>query len=141
MKMKRWFAVWAGVGLLAGCTQYAVREGTHPPVTVPGPDTEVRYNNVSLLDDSLHGKIGIMSTGWNRTPTNTAQAWVQVRNRTDYFCQVEARTQFYDATQAPVDGPTAWQRVMLSPNSITTYRENSNRTDVAAYYVEIREGR
>ena len=108
---------------------------------VRGPDTEVRQNNVSILDQSVGAKVSIMGSGWNRTPTNTAQVWVQVRNRTDFFIQIECRTQFFDAARIPIEGPTSWQRVMLSPNTITTYRENSTRTDVASYYVEVREGR
>ena len=141
MKKRKWLTV-AIVGLLAaGCARTVMHEGTHPPVTVPGPDTNVRLNNVSVLDDSLQGRIAVQGTDWQRTATGTLQVWAQLRNRTDYFMQVEVRTQFYDRNQAPVGKPSSWQRVMLSPNSMTTYRENSTGTDPAYYYIEIREGR
>ena len=141
MKKRVVLLMFALVGLGVGCVRNVVQEGTYPPVMVPGPDTGVRFNNVSLVDSSLQGKIAIQGSGWSRTATGTAQLWVQVRNRTDYFMQVEARTQFFDAAKVPLEGPSAWQRLMLSPNTITTYRENSTGSDVAYYYVEIREGR
>ena len=141
MKLKRTCFVMAVVALAAGCARTRVVEGTHPPVRIDGPDTGVRYNNVSLTDDSLQAKIAVQASNWSRTATGNAQVWVQLRNRTDYQLQVEARTQFFDASRAPLGDPSAWQRVILSPNTITPYRENSTRPDTAYYYVEVREGR
>lgn len=140
MKLKLTYAV-AVLALAAGCTRTRITEGTHPPVRIDGADTGVRYNNVSLTDDSLQGKIAVQATNWSRTATGNAQVWAQLRNRTDFALQVEARTQFFDASKAPLGKPSAWQRVILSPNTITTYRENSTRPDTAFYYVEVREGR
>lgn len=134
-------AVFVVGGLLAGCTRTVIREGTSPPVRISSENTGVRYNNVSLLDPSLEGKIAVQGSNWNRTATGNARVWVQIRNRTDFFMQVECRTQFFDNTKAPVGNPSAWQRLGLSPNAISTYRENSTDQNVAYYYVEIREGR
>ena len=126
---------------LSGCVRHVVHEGTHGPVHVPGPNTEVRLNNVSLLDDSLANTIAIQGTNWQKTATGTAEVWVQVRNRTDYRYHLEGRVQFFNENQAPIGKPTAWKRVIVGPNEITTYREFSRDTNVAYYYVEIREGR
>jgi len=126
---------------LSGCAPTVVTEGTHPPVLIPGENTNVRLNNVSLTDDALAGKVAIQGSGWQETDTGTAQVWVQIRNRTDYYLQLQCRTQFYDAQKAPLGQPSAWQRVMASPNAITTYRENSTHQGPGYYYVEIREGR
>ena len=127
--------------LSGACTRTIIREGTVPPVHVEGADTGVRFNNASITDPSLRGKVAIQNTGSSRSATGTAQVWVQIRNRTDYAMQLEARTQFYDSHKAPIGKPSGWQRVVLSPNTIQTYRENSVSTDVSHYFVEIREGR
>ena len=126
---------------LSGCARKIVAEGTHPPVLIPGPNTTARLDSVSLTDDSLQGKIAIQGSDSSRSDTGTVQVWVRIRNRTDYHMQVEARTQFYDADETPLAKPSAWQRLQLSPNTISTYRENSLGPDAAFYYVEIREGR
>ena len=63
-----------------------------------------------------------------------------IRNRTDFVQQIEARTQYFDTVGVPVEEPTAWTRLTLDPNSIRAYKELSTHTsDVAHYYVEIRE--
>ena len=120
-------------------------EGTKPALRITDPnfpETRARLNNVGILDDSLRYKIAIEGTGANRTATQTLQVWAQIRNRTDYPLQVECRTQWYDANQAPVDKPTAWERIALTPNSIETYRANSsNIYGITYYYIELREGR
>ena len=65
-----------------------------------------------------------------------------IRNRTDFPLQIEGRVQFFDESKAPVEGPTAWQRVFLPPQSVATYKESStNVYDIGYYYIEIREGR
>lgn len=141
MKLKLSYVAAIVVVLGMGCTRMRIAEGTHPPVRIDTGNTGIRYNSVSLTDDSIQGKIGVEASNWSRTPTGNAQVWVQLRNRTDYMLQVEARTQFFDASKAPLGVPSAWQRVMLSPNTSTTYRESSARPDTAYYYVEVREGR
>jgi hypothetical protein len=124
-----------------GCTRTVIREGAYPPVRVPTANTSVRYNNVALTDGSLQGKIAVEGSDWHRTDTGNAEVWVQLRNRTDYYMQVEARVQFYDDSRAPIGAPSAWQRIGLSPNAIDTYREMSTSPDVVYYFIEVREGR
>lgn len=130
--------------LLFGCTEYNVNEGSFAPVNVRDPQlpaTQIRWNNVSLLDRSIQHKIFVEATNSRRTPTNTLEVWAIFRNRTDYPLQLEARTSFYDISQAPIEGPTAWQRVYLPPNATSNYMTASTKVDVGFYTIEIREGR
>lgn len=139
-----------------GCTRkYVVKEGAAPGVRIrdpQAPQTQIRWNSVVIIDDSLQdwqgspkekkGKIAVENTNARRTPTGTVEVWAVLRNRTDYPLQIEGRTHFFDKNYAPVEGPTAWQRVYLSPNSVAVYREfSTNVMDIGYYYVEIREGR
>lgn len=129
-----------------GCNQYRYKttEGSYAPTQVRDPNlpgTQIRWNNVSILDASIAGKIFVEGTGTSRTATNTLAVWSVFRNRTDYPLQLEVRTTFYDHGQAPLEGPTAWQRLILPPNSAMHYKEYSTRVDVGYYHIEAREGR
>jgi hypothetical protein len=125
------------VVICGGC----VHEGSHAPVMIRGANTQVRLNNVSILDDAIAGKIAVQGSGADRTPTGNLDVWTQLRNRTDYPLEVESRVQFFDGREVPIEAPSAWQRLHLSPNEITTYREASTRPDAVFYFIEIRAGR
>jgi|GEM_PF-460560 hypothetical protein len=147
------------VFLIAGCSQVYVAEGPAPAMKVDNGYSVFRMNSVAILDQSLQryyiwentvtgpieigkkGKIAVESVGVKRSPTNTLEVYAMLRNRTQYPLQVQARCQFFDSVRAPVEGPTAWQRIMLPPGSVAPYKEFSVRTDASYYYVEIREGR
>ncbi|MFT5126444.1 MAG: hypothetical protein ACI8W8_000037 [Rhodothermales bacterium] len=124
--------------LQTGCSTVQ-EEGPHAGVR--NPQVQIAMNNAVLTDDSLAGKIAVEQTSWSRTENGMPQVWALIRNRTDYRLQVEARTRFYDAQQAPLPGPAAWQRISLGPNTTETYRVNGSRADVGFYSIEIREGR
>ena len=146
-----------GAVALTGCQTETVnvREGPGPGVRVRSgmaPYATIRMNTAVVLDDSLqnwnvgqkgkYSKIAVESTNAKRTETGTVKAWAVLRNRTDHPLQIEGRVQFFDEMEAPVEGPTAWQRVHLPANSVATYSENSTDADhVKYYYIEIREGR
>jgi hypothetical protein len=146
MKQLRLFGIGAVALALGACT---VNEGPRPGMRVDdarAPHATVQYDRVVILDQSLQsargGKLAIESQGARRTATGTLEVYAVIRNRTDYPLQVEGRVQFFDPDKVPVEGPSAWQRVYLSPNSVQTFRETSTRVhDIAHYYVEIREGR
>ena len=149
------FVAALAVTLLPGGETVDVREGPGPGVRVRSglaPYANVRMNTVAVIDKSLQdwqgspgrkrGKIAVEDTNSKRTETGTVQAWALLRNRTDFPLQIEGRVQFFDEEQAPLEGPSAWQRLHLPANSTATYRENSTNTDhVKFYYIEIREGR
>ena len=135
----------AALILAAACAEYDVREGSFAPVRVRDenlPGTQVRWNNVSLLDRSIKHKIFVEATNSRRTPTGTLEVWALFRNRTEYPLQLEARASFYDANKAPLEGPTAWQRIYLPANATGNYSEIfSTVIDIGYYNIEVREGR
>jgi len=128
-----------------GCGEhYAVHEGSSAPLRIRDdnlPGTQIRWNNVSLLDKSIRNKILVEASNSRRTATDTLEVWALFRNRTDYSLQIEARTSFFDASQAPLEGPTAWQRLMLPPNAHGHYKEFSTNEEIGFYTIEVREGR
>lgn len=164
-----WLSCLAAALIAAGCV-VSVHEGAAPGVRVQdsrAPQAGIRLNTVNIIDKSLqkwdgdkrdpkwlallknnpeeakkYSKIAVEATNARRTPTGTVEVWATLRNRTDYPLQIEGRAQFFDSSQAPVEGPTAWQRVHLPPNSVATYKESSVKVmEIGYYYIEIREGR
>ncbi len=131
--------------ILTACGEhYLVKEGSSAPVRIRDdnlPGTQIRWNNVSLLDKSIANKILVEATNSRRTATNTLEVWALFRNRTDYAQQLEARASFFDASQMPLEGPTAWQRIILPPNANGHYKEFSTNINIGYYTIEVREGR
>lgn len=149
-----------------------VPEGASPGVQVRdrmAPNARIRMNSVAIVDKSLqywdtrqveyqpawlsifsggspenqkYSKIAVEGTNARRSPTGTVEVWATFRNRTDYTLTIECRAHFFDHQQAPVEGPTAWQRVHLPQQSIGSYNEfSTNVMDVGYYYIEVREAR
>lgn len=148
--------------MLAGCAA-SIGEGPMPALQVNQSGNSggmIRMNSVAILDRDLQkwvvhqeneisatneaaksGKIALESTGARRSQTGTIEAWALLRNRTNKPLHIEGRVQFFDKSQAPLEGPTAWQRIILPPNSISAYREfSTDALNVSFYYIEIREG-
>lgn len=149
-----------------------VPEGPSPGVRIRHPDApnaRIRMNSVAIVDKSLqrwntkrfeyqpdilwifsrgspenekYSKIAVEGTNARRSPTGTVELWAIFRNRTDSPLTIECRSYFFDRQEAPIEGPTGWQRVYLPPQSIGTYKEfSTNVTDVGYYYIEVREAR
>lgn len=154
--------VLAFVFTLSGCTTHDIKEGPAPGVRVEGAEfARLRMNSVAILDRDLQnwyvyempigkklvehgkaGKIAVERTDSRRTATGTLETYALLRNRTNHDLQIEGRVQFFDQSEAPVEGPTTWQRLMLPANSVATYKEFSTLVDgINYYYIEIREGR
>jgi hypothetical protein len=130
-----------------GC-KTVVSEGPAPGMKVDdprAPQATIQYNTVVILDKSLQGnkaKLAVENTNSRRTQSGTLEVWAVIRNRTDFQLQIEARAQFFNAEQTPSEGPTAWQRIFLPPQSVQTYREYSTKiNEISYYYIEVREGR
>jgi hypothetical protein len=135
----------AATGLIVVLVGCAVNEGTYKSQYVPSGkyyQTGVYWDNFAITDKSIAKKIAVERQGSERTATGTLEVWASLRNRTDFPLQVECRVQFFNADSAPVEGPSAWRRLMLPANTIATWRELSmGNGNIAHYYGEIREGR
>lgn len=145
--------------ITAGCSSTRVYEGPAPGIRVQSegaPNAGIRYNSVAILDRELQtsyvfqngeikqghvGKIAVENAGTRRSATGTVEAWAILRNRTNFNQQIEGRVTFFDTQKGPLEGPTAWQRIILPPNSIDTFKEFSTSiSEVGYFYIEIREG-
>jgi len=154
--MKR-VAVMVGVACLLGACQTKFDEGAVVGQRVDdalAPNAMIHYDQVVILDKYLQsekhvmtlgfektektGRIAVESQGVRRNSTGTVHVTAQLRNRTDSELKVQARVSFFDAGYSPIDEPSGWQLIVMPPNAIGKYEENSLVTDVAHYIVEIR---
>ena len=109
---------------------------------VPGALQPMPLDTVNVTDRDILRKVLVQSVAARRTETETVQVSAKLVNCTDHALQVEGRTHFYDAAQGEAEPVSAWQRLMLSPRTVTTYSERSVGADqVTSYLVELREGR
>jgi hypothetical protein len=155
------YVLWCyiSIAVLAGCTEY-IKEGASPGIRVEDELVKMRMNSVAVLDRELQvtyvhenglnghreyghaSKIAVESSGGRRTPTGTSEVWAILRNRTNFPLQLECNVQFFEKSGAPVEGPTAWQRIVLSPNAVSTYKEfSTSSVNGLDYYIQVREGR
>ncbi len=142
----------AGMLMLAGCVTPRLSEGPSPGTRVRSniaPNARVSMDTVQIIDRDLQrtdgrgrttGKLAVEATDSERSGSGTLEVWATIRNRTDYPLQIEARVQFFDEAEAPMEGPSAWKRIHLPPNGTGIYRERSLGVErIAHYYVEVQE--
>ena len=135
--------------LVAGaCSTPYVKEGA--AVGRVAREGEAPLNMITFTDSSLakegergYSKVAVERTGGRPTATGSLEAWGVLRNRTDYPVQLEYQASFFDENGAPVEGPTAWQRLHLSPQETRSVSVFSTKPMSLArnYLIQIREGR
>jgi len=121
--------------------EQAEQQGPVMVAQTPGSITDIPLNAVNITDRRITNKVLVQATNAKRLEDGQVQVYTRMVNCTDYALQVEGRTHFLDETQAPVEQPTAWQRVYLPPHTIGTYQTTSTKQQaVDTYYIELREG-
>jgi hypothetical protein len=91
------------------------------------------------IEQHTFGKIGVEGAGQKTTQTGLREVWAQLRNLTDYTQVILVRTTWYDAQEAPVDGPSAWDRIHFPQNGGEIYRTQSVHPDAEYFYIEVQE--
>ena len=73
----------------------------------------------------------------SRTPTDTVSVQVRLLSCADAPSQIRIRTSFLRADGVPVEPPSAWKTVHLTPRALGVYTESSFARDVGHYVVEV----
>lgn len=140
-------ALTVGTTLLAGCAGLPSSSTELTERTAPVTLNSVVFTDYNLSRSWSNGLIGsgetyrlsLVNHGQRPSATGTTEVFVVLRNHTDYDYQVEARTQFFDQDGVPADVAPTWQRLTVSANSVTAYKELSASTQPLQYRVEVRE--
>ncbi|HEX8446910.1 MAG TPA: hypothetical protein VF649_09880 [Sphingomonas sp.] len=106
---------------------------------VPRAMTPIDLNAVQMTDKAVTKAVIVESMLAERTPTDTLRVMTRLVNCTKAPLQVEARSNFLDANQAPAEVASVWKRVFIPPLATAVYTESSiSRLQVQQYLVELR---
>jgi len=73
----------------------------------------------------------------SRTPADTVAIQVRFLSCADAPSHIRVRTSFMRADGLPVEPPSAWRTVFLTPRALGIYSESSVSRDVGHYIVEV----
>lgn len=108
---------------------------------IPRAMTQIDLNAVQFIDRRLTRDVLVEALFARRTATDTLEVTARLVNCTDVPIQIDARSSFLDAAQAPSEPTSAWSRVFLPPRATGIYRETSiSRDDVQYYLIELSGG-
>lgn len=105
-----------------------------------GAFTPIPLESVQLIDKSLSRRIVAQGVEARRTETDTVEVVARVVNCGKDPLQLQLRTSFLSAGNAPTEPTSSWQRIYLAPKSTGVYTEKSISRDVAHYLIEVRKG-
>jgi len=98
-------------------------------------------NAFNFIEGNLGNKVIARSAVLSSNESGTTRLDVVFANCTDFPLQIEARTQFIDASGIPVERVSGWKRLYLQPRTLSQYQESSTYDGlVNSYLVDVREG-
>jgi hypothetical protein len=118
----------------------------------------IRMNSVAIIDKNLQRtivsrdmsgvvkkktftKLAVEASGSKYNETGTLKTWATFRNRTDHRIQLLCRVSFFDEYKMRTEGPSKWERIIIEPNSIESFKANSLKfSEIKYYYIEVKEG-
>lgn len=106
---------------------------------VPSSMTPIDLNAVQMTDKKLANRVVVEAMFARRTETNSVEVITRFVNCTKKVVELDARSSFMDADQAPTEDSTFWKKVILQPKATGVYRGLSiGRDEVKYYLVEVR---
>ncbi len=100
--------------------------------------TPIPLDAVQFTNKPLAETVAVQSVAASRTPTDSVQVTSRFVNCTDTTTNMQVRTSFMDASQAPTEPVSAWRTVIIQPRATAIYQENSiGRGTVTHYLIEV----
>lgn len=134
-------------GRVVTCSQDALDKARLPggptlQAQLPGTFTPIPLNQVTMIDPGMTRWLMVQAVGAAPTETNTVEVMTRLVNCTNETVEIEGRTHFLAANQAPTEPVSAWQRIYIPGRSIGVYQEKSiSAGRVNSYLIELRQGR
>lgn len=107
---------------------------------VKGAFSPIPLESVQIIDKKLSRAIVAQSVEAQRTETDTVEVVARIVNCGKDPLQLQLRTTFLSAGQAPTEPTSSWQRIFVAAKSTGVYTEKSISRDVAHYLIEVRRG-
>ncbi|GAA5078803.1 hypothetical protein [Lysobacter panacisoli] len=102
---------------------------------VPKSMTPIDLNSVQFTDKGLTRQVLVEGLFARRTETDTVEVTARLINCTGEPLQVQARSSFMDAAQAPTEPTSTWSKVFIPAYGTGIYRERSMARDDVSYYL------
>ena len=102
----------------------------------------VGLDTVRVLDENLRGRLKIEYAGAQFVKDGRLMAYAVAHNLEDRPLLIEARGNFFDRMQKPLEEGETWVRVVLGPKAFTPFRVMSQAKREPSYFViDVREGK
>lgn len=135
MNWKSTFAI-AAIGVVLGC----VHKGPYVPKSEPEAAAENRETLV-LLGTTLSTNIAVEAQMAKLLDDGRLQVFANIRNRTKKRVVVQVQTVFKDEHGFSTGDETAWQEIVITDLSQTTYQSVSQNNKAKKYTIRVRSVR
>jgi hypothetical protein len=122
----------AALALIAGCT---VQPEPSPQPMAPVP-AQVEFSDIDLRSDLAIGTVKM----W-RDPSQLLHVDVPARNLTQSSMPIDWRVTYYDVNGIPIDQPSGWAAVTLSPNVFQDIMNNCSTPRGYDFKMDLRYAR
>lgn len=126
----------AALGLAMGC----VHKGPYVPKSEPEAAAENRETLV-VLGEELSEKIAVEGQQAKSLEDGRLQVFANIRNRTKKRVVVQVQTVFKDEHNFSTGDETAWQEIVITDLSQTTYQSVSQNDKAKKYTIRVRSVR
>jgi len=122
----------AGLGLILGC-----HKGPYVPVTEPQAAAE-NYQTVVLLGPKLADLIAVEGQKAEYTEDGRLKVYANIRNRSKKRLTVQVQTVFKDENGFSTGDETAWETMIITDLSQTTYSAVAQNSEARRYTIRVR---
>jgi hypothetical protein len=121
-----WIAVLIAYVLLAGSSTHG-----------QGTDTDTNFDNLDIIDSTLHGKVGVLRVGSEVGTNNLLTVFAGLKNKTSHTLDLEVETIYKDNEGSPLNAGS-WIPVTLKAHEETEYHSTSISERAVDYLVRVR---
>jgi len=118
---------------LVGCSHGPYQARTYKPGT-----TSLEHTEKVVYDASVKGKVRLVDTRATTLPDGRLEAYAELENTTKKNMVVQVQTQFKDAAGVLLADETAWENLVLPPNTSTGYRAAAMNTQARDYIIRVK---
>jgi uncharacterized protein YcfL len=127
----------AALGFAVGCSSH---KGAYVPVTEPHAAHE-NVQTVVLLEEDLEDLIAVEGQKAQYTEDGRLQVFANLRNREEERVTIQVQTMFKDENGFSTGDETAWETIILTELSQTTYQSVAMNNKARKYTIRIRSVR
>lgn len=99
--------------------------------------TPIPLDSIQFDSSPTSARVAVQQMYASRTPTGTVAVQVRFLSCADVSSRIRVRTSFMRSDGMPVEPPSAWKTVHLTPRALGLYSETSIGREIGHYLVEV----